>query len=58
MIVDLPLWLVLLPFLLAAFGVGLMTLLVIFLPGIIARLLCRAFPSFLGAMLAASRDHR
>ena len=58
MIVSLPLWLVLLPILLAAFGGGLMTLFVIFLPSIIARLLFRAFPSFLGAPPAASRDRR
>jgi len=49
---------VLLPILLAAFGGGLMTLFVIFLPSIIARLLFRAFPSFLGAPPAASRDRR
>jgi hypothetical protein len=50
--------LVLLPILLAAFGIGLMTVLVIFLPRIIARLMCRAFPSFLGTPPAAARDHR
>ena len=46
MIVDLPLWLWLLPLLLAVFGVGLMTLLVIFLSRIIARLLCAHFRRF------------